>query len=154
VRVGATPAGHLNTEFQVSDLPPEPSCTTWSIYVPILRLVGAAIVLEPPSVTVATEPRETSQLIVEPSVSVWLAMLASIVTVPVNVGLILVAYVAIEYVFTAFDHALADAPTVFDHELAERDTVFDQPFDARPTAFDHALAEATEICALLLAAVT
>jgi hypothetical protein len=81
-------------------------------------------------------------------------MLASIVTVPVNVGLILVAYVAIEYVFTAFDHALADAPTVFDHELAERDTVFDQPFDARPTAFDHALAEATEICALLLAAVT
>jgi hypothetical protein len=28
VRVGATPAGHLNIEFHVNDLPPEPSCTT------------------------------------------------------------------------------------------------------------------------------
>jgi hypothetical protein len=108
-------------------------------------LVGAAIVLEPPSVTVATEPSETSQLIVDASVNVWLAISALSVTVPVNVGLILGANVVVEYVFRAFDQALADAPTVFDHELAERDTMFAQPFEPRPTAFDHALAEATEI---------
>ena len=70
VNTGATPAGHLNTAFHVNVRPPVPSCNTLRMYEPTFRFVGAATVLLPPSVTVATEPNDVSQLIVGPSVSI------------------------------------------------------------------------------------
>jgi hypothetical protein len=83
---GAMPWGHLNTAFQVIVLLPAASCNINSIYVPCFKLVGAAIVRLPASVTVAIWPLFIFQLTVAASVSVWESILPAILTVPVNVA--------------------------------------------------------------------
>ena len=69
-RTGATAAVHLNTEFHVNVLLPEPSWITWRMYVPTLKFVGAATVLFPPSVTYAIWPADAFHVIVAPSAKV------------------------------------------------------------------------------------